>query len=171
MLEDAARYSEVFAQADRLRLGADDAAIHDATETDADATNQTAKDDHVATHDSCRDSAKSEQTNTPLWKYYLDLGRAAGHLLLARTARWQRFCQKMNVPPYLLWEQLPGFDRLRRTLAEAEKTSFSTDEFSCWLNDPCSEGMPEITAFTADPSIGAAADMETFRQLVRQWGG
>ena len=63
-----------------------------------------------------------------------DLALAAGFLLRAKANGWTRFCEQMQVPPFLLWESLPGFNHLKYALALAEDLAFTAEEFLKWLN-------------------------------------
>ena len=96
---------------------------------------------------------------------------AAGFVLRTKAEGWKLFCERMNVPPFLLWERLPGFDRLRRALSLAEKAAFGNEEFVRWLNAVRRKGTPELTAvpLTVERTAGGAAEM--FRQRVAWWGG
>jgi hypothetical protein len=45
-------------------------------------------------------------------------------------------------PSFLLWEGLPGFDRLQRILAVAEEAAFVPEGMVRWLNSIRPEGAP-----------------------------
>ena len=93
----------------------------------------------------------------------------SGFLLRAKGNGWKRFCEQMQVPPFLLWESLPGFARLKRALALAEEFAFTAEEFLRWLNGLLSMSAQELTGVSADEV--AAEYEEAFRTGVQWWGG
>jgi hypothetical protein len=96
------------------------------------------------------------------------LASAKGYLLKARADGWELFCGGLNIPPFLLWETLPGFDRLRRVLAVAREAAFAPEDVLRWADDVRPAEGSEVL-LTAE---GAAAATEgLFRQLVEWWGG
>jgi hypothetical protein len=100
-----------------------------------------------------------------------DLVLAAGYALRTNAEGWKLFCQRRNLPPFVLWESLPGFQRWRRTLERSEEVAFEPEGFLCWLNRVRPEGAPERdeVSLTAE---SVAADLERlFQQSVRSWGG
>jgi hypothetical protein len=82
------------------------------------------------------------------------------------------FCQWMTVPPFVLWEVLPGFERLRRALKLSERVAFTVEGFLRWLNRirPTCEPEREKVPLTAE-GVAAAAMEEAFRERVQWWGG
>jgi hypothetical protein len=40
----------------------------------------------------------------------------------------------LHLPPFLLRQELPGFDRLQRALALAKEAAFVPEGMLCWLN-------------------------------------
>ncbi|MFH1746960.1 MAG: hypothetical protein ABIG44_07940 [Planctomycetota bacterium] len=99
----------------------------------------------------------------------LDEAFAAGFLLRAKSEGWKGFCEQMQVPPFLLWESLPGFNRLKRALALAEEFAFTTDEFLGWLNGLLSISAQKLTGTSAEEV--AAEYEEAYRRCVEWWGG
>lgn len=77
----------------------------------------------------------------------------------------------MNVPPLLLWEGFPGFNRLQQALALAERAAFVPEGFLRWLNRVRPAGDSELPAvpLTVEGVADATADM--FRQRAAWWGG
>jgi hypothetical protein len=77
----------------------------------------------------------------------------------------------MNVRPDVLWQDLPGFDRLKRALALSEKAAFAPVGFLRWMNAVRPTGEPEQTEvpWTAEGVADASENM--FRQHVARWGG
>jgi hypothetical protein len=107
----------------------------------------------------------------PAWQRYLDLALAAGFTLKTKADGWKLFCERLSVPPFLLWECLPGFDRLQRALALAEEAAFHPGGFLRWLNSIRPAGEPELTEvpMTAEGVADDAAKL--FRARVGWWGG
>ena len=77
----------------------------------------------------------------------------------------------MTVPPFALWENLPGFDRLQRALKLAERAAFAPEGFLRWLNDIRPAGEAKRTEVPLTVEGMAAATEELFRQRVDWWGG
>ena len=96
---------------------------------------------------------------------------AVGFELRTKAEGWRLFCERLHVPPLALWESLPGFDRLRRALALAEKAAFVPEGFLRWLNDGRPAGQPELTGVPLCPEQIARSTDEAFRQRVRWWDG
>jgi hypothetical protein len=72
----------------------------------------------------------------------------------------------MNVPPFLLWKGLPGFDRLQRAPALAEKAAFAPDRLLRWLNRIRPAGEPERTEIPLTAAAVADSTEEVFRKQV-----
>ena len=66
-------------------------------------------------------------------------------MLKVKADGWKLFCERMNVPPFLLWEEFPGFKRLQDALAMAEQAAFKPEGFLRWMNDVRPKGDPEHT--------------------------
>jgi hypothetical protein len=102
----------------------------------------------------------------------LGLALAAGFLLRVKADGWKLFCERLNVPPFMMWEGLPGFGRLRRALALAEKVAFVPEGFLSWMNAVGRRlGEPELTESPLTVEGVAAALEDVFRDRVRWWGG
>jgi hypothetical protein len=107
----------------------------------------------------------------PGWERYLELAYAAGYVLRAKAGGWKLFCERLAVPPFLLWEVLPGLDRLRCALELAEEGAFSPDDFLRWLNGVRPAGAPELTAVPLSAERLAEQTQESFRTRAKWWGG
>ena len=101
----------------------------------------------------------------------LDLVLASGYVLRTKANGWKLFCERLNVPPFLMWEVLPGFERLQRALARTEKAAFVPEGFLRWLNHVRPKGEPKLTAVPLTVERMAAANEEAFRRRVEWWGG
>jgi hypothetical protein len=100
-----------------------------------------------------------------------DLALAFGFTLRTKAGGWKLFCERLNVPPFLRWEKLPGFDRLRRGLALAEEAAFAPEDFLRWLNSIRPAGAPGLTEVPLTVAGVADTQAEAFRILVGRWGG
>jgi hypothetical protein len=160
LLAEAASYQEGFLIADDTgdNLSADE----DEEESDDAAEESAAQADEGPAED---DSEK------PLWLRTFDLALASGYVLRTKANGWKLFCERLDVPPFLLWEILPGFDRLQRALAFTEKAAFVPEGFLRWLNDGRPKGAPELTAVPLTVEGVADEIEEMFRQHVQWWGG
>jgi hypothetical protein len=150
LLEDAARYLEALARDD----DGDDAFDDEGAEAvDGEAP------------------AEGGRRARPARVRALDLALAAGFVLRVKAEGWKLFCRRMNVPPFLLWEGLPGFDRLQRALALAEEASFVPEGLVRWLNRVRPAGEPARAEVPLTPEGIADAAAGAFRRRVEWWGG
>jgi hypothetical protein len=117
------------------------------------------------------DTGASDARDRPGWQRLLDLALAAGFTLRTRADGWKQFCERLTVPPFLLWQDLPGFDRLQRALALAEQAAFVPEGMRGWLNANRPPGAPELTEVPLTVEDVADAAEEAFRQRVHWWGG
>jgi hypothetical protein len=60
------------------------------------------------------DEVQSEVAEPSLSERHLALAFVAGYLLMTRYVGWKVFCDRLHVPPFLLWPALPGYERLER---------------------------------------------------------
>ena len=157
LLEEAARYHDDF---DRL---------HSAERGDDDEAEEKPEDESNAKSD--EEPAEPTDRDCATWGRYLDLALASGYELRTTSAGWKLFCERLNIPPFLLWEVLPGFDRLQRALALAEKAAFTPEGFLRWLNRIRPAGQPELTTVPLTAEAVAKAAEEAFRKRVEWWGG
>jgi hypothetical protein len=154
LLEEAARYHDAFDQLDCAEPGGDDEVEEKPEEEPNAKTNE---------EDLDRDWS--------VWHGYLDLALASGYVLRAKADGWKLFCEKLNIPPLLFWEMLPGFDRLQRALALAEKAAFTPEGFLRWMNRIRPKGKPELTKVLLTAEAIAKELEEIFREKVQWWGG
>jgi hypothetical protein len=168
LLEEAACYLDALDWAGNARDGSGDEegqAEEDHCEADGDEAEAEADAKAGA------DRRANDARNRPSWQRALDLALAAGFVLRTKADGWKRFCARLSVPPFLLWQELPGFDRLQRSLALAENVAFVPEGMRCWLNAIRPAGVPELTQVPL--TIGAVVDAteEAFRRRVQWWGG
>jgi hypothetical protein len=104
-------------------------------------------------------------------QWALDLALAAGFVLRTKAEGWKRFCERMNVPALADWEGLPGFDRLQRGLALAQKAAFDPEGFLRWWNGIRPADEPERTEVPMTVEGMADAAERLFRDRVQWWGG
>jgi hypothetical protein len=162
LLEEAARYHDALLHADEdhyLFGGAQaDEEEGDPAEVEPDA-------------EADAKSGEGDAGERPLWQRSLDLALAAGFVLRTKAEGWKLFCGQLGIPAFALWKLFPGFDRLQRTLAQAEKGAFAPEGFLRWLNDRRPAGEPERTAVPFTVEGMAAAAEALFRERVQWWGG
>jgi hypothetical protein len=132
LLEEAASYLEALNWADDTHFLSDNGEDDEAESTDSPQGG------------SATGSVKDDPRERPVWKRALDLALATGFVLRTKTEGWKTFCQRLNVPPFLELQDLPGFDRLQRALATAEEVSFVSEGFLSWLNVIRPAGAPEV---------------------------
>jgi hypothetical protein len=100
-----------------------------------------------------------------------DLLLAAGYQLRAEAEGWKLFCEKVNIPPFLLWQDLPGFDRLQRALTLAEQAAFTAEGLLKWANRIRPAGEPEWTEVPLTAETAARALEKAFQAYIRGWSG
>jgi hypothetical protein len=100
-----------------------------------------------------------------------NLALAAGFVLKTKVEGWSLFCEQMNVPPFLVWEGLPGLDRLRHAMGVAEKAAFVSEGFLRWLNHIRPAGKPELAEVPLSAEAEADAAVRMFRARVELWNG
>jgi hypothetical protein len=119
---------------------------------------------HPAAGRSPRDAGRAiRSAGRAHWRRVL----AAGYVLRTNVAGWQRFCEQLPVPPWWMWSTLPGFDRLQRALAQAEKVAFTSEEYQRWVNEEC----PEWAASETNPltvEAVAAEVAQKFQEMTRR---
>lgn len=152
LLEAAAYYLDAFDRADEARaiFGDDDDAEDKEPEGNAD-------------------NAAAEQPT--VWLRLLDLALVAGYVLGTKADGWNQFCERINVPPHLLWEGMPGFERLQGALALAAKAAFVPEGMQVWLNRMRPAGEAELTEIPLTVERVADATAERFRRRIKWWGG
>ncbi len=106
----------------------------------------------------------------------LDTAFAAGFMLKTKAAGWTAFCNRLNVPPLLLWSVLPGYERLQRALALADHAAFDADEFQLWWEGVCRRVDPGGSKpamlrrhYTAEAEANATE--AAFRERAAWWSG
>ena len=161
LVEAASHYHDAFYRADENR---DHFGDGDAEEEGDDAKAEPAARTDLATEEDDTDKQ-------PAWLRSFDIALAAGFLLKTKADGWKLFCERLNVPPLLLWEGLPGFDRLQRALALTEKAAFFPEGFLRWLNDIRPAGAPKATEVNLTVNGIADGTASMFKSRVEWWGG
>jgi hypothetical protein len=155
LLDEAASYQEAFAVADNTR----DTFDIDETEEESDDTSEGTG------------GPEQEDSKEPVCIRALDVALAAGYMLRTKANGWKLFCERLNVPPFLLWEAFPGFDRVQRALALTDRVAFVPEGFLRWLNHVRPKGEPALTAVPLTVEGVADANEEAYRKRVEWWGG
>jgi hypothetical protein len=103
------------------------------------------------------------------WQCF-DMMLAHGHVLKVKGDGWQTFCRRLNLPPFVFWQQLPGWRRLERALKVAERCSFTLDGMLSFMNVHRPDPGPEITADKMLTAESFASELEQqYRARVRFW--
>jgi hypothetical protein len=106
----------------------------------------------------------------PIWQRSMDLMLAAGYTLGTKAGGWKLFCERSSLPPFLLWEAFPGFDRFQGTLSLTEKCAFAPEGFLRWLNDIRPAAAPELTEVPLTIDSVADAEEQLFCDRVEWYG-
>jgi hypothetical protein len=117
------------------------------------------------------ESSPEDACENPACRRTLDAALAVGFMLKTKVDGWKLFCERMTVPPFLVWEGLPGFSRLQDAVALAEKTAFGPEEFLRWLNQRRQGDEVEATEVPLTIKGRAGALERLFRERVTWWGG
>jgi hypothetical protein len=115
--------------------------------------------------------AKKGSRKRPTWEQFVDLAQGFGFMLRTKADGWKLFCERLNVPPFLVWQGLPGLGRLMRALSLAEKVAFAPEEFLRWLNRTRPKGTPEQTNMPLAVEGIASATESLFRERAAWWNG
>ena len=168
LVEEAAVYEDAFHHAhDLLRDSKDEADGADDL-SDAEADDLEGEDDVMED-----DLAKEDATEPPrpAWVRALGVAYAAGFLLLTKADGWKFFCERLDLPPFLLWEDLPGYERLQMTLAGARHASFHPASMREWLDRVRPPGGAPMTGTLLGIDAVADATEEMYQDRVQFWGG
>lgn len=103
-------------------------------------------------------------------KRTLGMTLAAGYILREKARGWVLFCERIGVPPFLLWEGLPGYDRLKRDIEIAETFAFSREALLKWCNRKGEPGEEKIKQVLSAEKCADEAEM-MYREQVEWWGG
>jgi len=102
---------------------------------------------------------------------WFDLALAEGYMLKTKVEGWSLYCERLGVPAFACWQDLPGYDRLQLALKMAEQAAFVPEGMVRWLNRRRHEGDPEVTAPLLTAETTAASLERLFRDSVTLWGG
>jgi hypothetical protein len=166
LLEEAARYLEALDRADDDR----DRCGDDGEGEEGEEAGEAEERESVEGGEPGPESRTGRRAMS-LGERYLNLALAAGFMLRTKAEGWKLFCERLSLPPLLLWEGYPGFDRLRRALALAEKAAFVPEGFLRWMNDVRPAGEPELTAVPLTAEGLADATAKAYREWTAWWGG
>jgi hypothetical protein len=162
LLEEAARFLDAFHRAGHAKfIGA----AESEEEADEEGGEEANAPDGV--------TSKAEAA----WLRCLDIALAAGYVLKAKADGWKLFCTRMTIPPFVLWEDLPSFERLQRALALAEGhddlpgASFTAEGMVRWLNGIRPKGEPAMTEVGLTAEAIAREAEELYRLGVERHGG
>jgi hypothetical protein len=118
------------------------------------------------------DDPEADRVENPAWQRALELTLIAGFQVKTKAAGWKLFCERLNLPPFALWEWLPGLDRLQHALKMAESAAFVPEGAWQWMNDHRPAGHAEITESDLISAEAVADELEAiFRRRVKWWGG
>jgi hypothetical protein len=168
LLDAAARYLESFDFADeaaetetRDRLDDEDAGQSDETAERPEA-----------------EPADDESEVLTAYDRAWGLVLAAGFMLKTKVDGWKRFCERLNVPPYLMWSAYPGFSRLQRALDVLAGTddfpgpAFVAEGMVRFFNRLQLPGATEATAKRLISAEKVADELEAaYRDRAKWWGG
>ncbi len=106
-----------------------------------------------------------------IWDRWYSLALAAGYMLRIKVGGWQLFCKRLGLSPFSLWEGLPGFERLQRTIALTDRIAFTPEGFLRWFNRIRPPGSTEHTEVPLTVEGSADTADKIFRARVEWWRG
>jgi hypothetical protein len=125
------------------------------------------------------DAGAGRNGKRPLAQRWMHLMLAAGYMVKSRADGWELFCKRRHVPPFLLFELMPGYRRLRSVLDLLNGTpdlpgpAFTAAGMVRFLKDIHREkGRGELTEADIFTAEGIADQLDaTFREIVERRGG
>jgi hypothetical protein len=112
-------------------------------------------------------AADVQSKHDRLWGLVL----GAGYVLRAKADGWRLFCERQGIDPYVLWSDLPGFERLQRALELAREIAFKPEGMLAWMNRIRPADEPEMTEIPLTAERVAAGTDHLFRKRVAWHGG
>jgi hypothetical protein len=168
LLAAALNYSDAWQEADNSypadALSGDEAEEAEGGAAEADEAGEEPEEDATA-------GPATDDGKRPVWERAEQLALAFGYTLRTKANGWKLFCERLNIPPYLMWERLPGFDRLKRALALADELAFAPEGFLRWLNTIRPECEPQLTEVPLTVEGIADGTERLFRERVAWWSG
>jgi hypothetical protein len=174
LLEVAAFYLDTFHRLGEARdiLGDDDLEEPDDQGKGADGDDGTDSAASAEPSSGAGDDHEADRVENPAWQRALDLTLMAGFQVKTKAAGWKLFCERLNLPPFALWEGLPGLDRLQHALKLAESAAFVPEGAWRWMNAHRPGGHPEVTESDQISAEAVADELEAiFRRRVKWWSG
>jgi hypothetical protein len=101
----------------------------------------------------------------------LQMGLASGYVLRTKAAGWKQFCERWSIPPFLVWQELPGFDRFESALKLTDHAAFTAEGFLRWLNRVRPASHAPVTEVPIVASRYAEGVAEAFRIRTEWWAG
>jgi hypothetical protein len=167
LVEEATRYRDAFVHGHDTPIGSNDQAPEEKDPSKSKPSETREKLDASLEGDSASELVDDYSAGLRS----LDLALAAGYVFRTKAEGWKLFCQGLHVPPFLLWEGLPGWERLQQTLSLAEQAAFEPEGFLSWLNRIRPKGKPDLREIPLNVEVIAKTNEEIFRERVGWWGG
>jgi hypothetical protein len=108
----------------------------------------------------------------------LDIALADGFMFKVKADGWRLWCEQKGIPPFTLWEMLPGFDRVMLAIKLTEGTdelpgpAFLPQGMVRWLNKIKPKDGRFATVETIVSAEKIADEIETiFQEAVKRRGG
>lgn len=95
---------------------------------------------------------------------------ALGYRLHAQARGWELFCRRRAIPPFTLWETMPGYSRLQLGLKLAENVAFKESGYRRWLNEKRPAGAPKLKVAPLTAKR-VAREIQTLYQRFLEWWG
>jgi hypothetical protein len=103
------------------------------------------------------------------WQREFDLLLVTGCILHLKLKGWELFCEELQVPDRLLWQQFPGYHRLDRLLQLSKGMSFYPKGLLRWLNRKRPKGTPKLKRLPLTAKKIARSNEQAYRIRARWW--
>jgi hypothetical protein len=121
--------------------------------------------DHAADCEAAWLAAEADGDDEERSARWGNIARAHGYRLRTKWRAWEAFCEEWQVRPRLLWDHLPGLDRVERAVvALAEADPCAEAEFLATVNTIRPGDRPPI----ATNPLTVASSLTVLRQLFEQ---
>jgi hypothetical protein len=128
-------------------------------------------------------SAESSESAEPsedekIEELLFDMHLSAGFILKTKFDGWKLFCERLNVPALVIWEMLPGYERLAATVKHLQGTktrpgaAFLPGGMMRFLHENTAAGQSQPTEAGLISADKVAKELdEMFRDTVKRHGG
>lgn len=177
MLEETAKYHDALERwrdADKLCGSDRETDTGHGDEDDVEDEDLEAVDESTCDDIGTADQDDEESLPNRMFDFYL----AQGFILKTKVDGWKMFCERLSLPPFGVWQLLPGFQRFRLAVQRLEDQGgryalvFRAEGMLRWLRKIRPKGAPVPSAENLISANRIADELDQeFRERVAWWGG